>query len=430
VDFEQEITKLREQIRETQGQEAHARSEADALVGRMRESGTDLTAADNFAKVDEAYKSADSLRDDVAGMRERLGRALELAGRRADEAPKDRDAQRDLRGVANLAARLLESDAYGRLRTSGVLNSRNAHVNMDPVEVMTRDEFFATGARFRTTFDNSTNIGSGLLEPDYTRKMIEQFVRRVRLLDVITIGTTDTDTVDYVIENARTDAAAETPYGTAVPESGYGFSHAQTTVKRVGHFYPATKGILADAGQTRTLLDSRLRSGLERRVESQVLAGDGVGENILGIASDTGWGTQALGTDTRIDAVHKAMTVVRLATETGIEPNVIGISPSDYEQVVLQKDANGNYQMANPVNNSAPTIWGLTPVVSTLFTDGTPWVGDFAEAATMWLREGVTLSATDSHADFFLKGLVAVMAETRVAFKLVQPKALCKLTGF
>lgn len=430
MDFEAEITRLRSQIREVEATEARERAAADTLVSRMRESGADLTAAENFDQIDTAYRGADAAREEAAALRHRLGAFLERAGQRAEEEPRDRDAQRDAQRVAGFAVRLLESDSYHRMRQSPSLRTRQGRVEMDPVEVMTRDEFLAAGARLRTTFDNSANIGSGLLTPDYTSKLVEQLLRRVRLLDVITVGSTDTDTVDWVEEQARTDAAAETPYGTAVPESAYGFAHKQTTVKRVGHFVPATKGILADAGQTRTLLESRLQSGLERRVESQLLGGDGLGENIKGIINSAGFATQAKGTDTRLDAVHKAMTQIRIATQSQVEPEVIGIHPTDYELVVLDKNSNGNYTVANPTDNSQPKIWGLTPVVSTLFSVGTPWVGDFREACTMWLRDGVSVSATDSHQDWFLRGMVAIMAETRLAFAVTQPKALAMVTGF
>lgn len=158
---------------------------------------------------------------------------------------------------------------------SGVLGSDSSRVQMQPVEdVLTREEL-SSALRTRTTFYNSANVGSGLLIPDCAQDVIEQFVRRVRFLDVITIGETDTTVVDWVQEQPRADPAAPTPYGTAVPEAAYGFAHQQTTVQRIGPFVPVTKGMLNDAGQTRTLLQSRMVNGLQRQVESQVLSGNG-----------------------------------------------------------------------------------------------------------------------------------------------------------
>ena len=430
-DFEQDLVALRNEIRETSAAEASERQAADALVASMRAEGANMRDEANFAKIDAAYAGADAKRDHLASLRAQQARLLEISGGKAEPASRAEAQRAETFGRA-VARRALESPQYRALLQSGVLRTKGSHVTMDPIEdIITRDEMESSGLRLRTTFDNSANIGSGLLVPDYTGKLVEQLIRKVRFLDLITIGTTDTDTVDWITENARTDAAAPTPYGTAVPESAYGFSHNQTTVKRSGHFVPATKGILADAGQTRTLLNSRLISGLELEVESQVLSGNGTGENLLGLLNVSGGiPTQARGTDSQLDAVHKAITEIVVATNGQIYPTAICMTPQDYEAIVLAKDADGRYLMANPTAGSSPTIWGLTPVVSPVFTTGSPIVGDFKEACTLWLREGVTLSASDSHADFFLRGLVALMAETRLAYATTRKQATCEVTGF
>jgi HK97 family phage major capsid protein len=424
---EQEIVKLRTEVREAEATAAREREAAEAVVASMRAEGVDMTRGENFTKVDEAYKSADKARDLAVDARLRLDRLQQIAGGTAE--PRNREEGRQAEVVADMAKRFLESEPYKRVRSSGVLETSGS-VNMDPVRnVMTRDEMMAGGLRLRTTFDNSVGVGSGLLTPDYTGKLVEQLVRKVRLLDIITVGSTDTDTVDYILENARTDAAGAAPYGTAVGESAYGFQHTQTSVKRLGHFVPATKGILADAGQTRTLLSSRLVNGLERKVEQSIWSGAG-GNDLAGIVGTSGILTRAVGTDTQYDAIHKAKTDIVVNSQGALEATVLGIHPTDYEKLVLAKDSQGRYLNADPTADQNRTIWGLVPVVSVLFTQGSPYVGDFREAVTFWLREGISLSASDQHQDFFTKGLVALMAETRAAMAVTQPKALNALSGF
>ena len=78
--------------------------------------------------------------------------------------------------------------------------------------------------------------------------------------------------------------------------------------------------------------------------------------------------------------------------------------------------------------NEINTLWGMAPVVSTLAASGTSVVGDFSQVV-LYVREGIVVAASDSHSDFFLKGLVAVKAEGRYASVLLQPKAFCKVTG-
>lgn len=422
---EAELMKLRSQVREADARAASLRSEAEGLQSRMRESGADLTAADNFNAIDVAYKGADAARDEAAALRARHERGMEIAA--GVREPKTREEAH----VANdMAGRMRASAGFRNLEAGVGLHSGAALGTVGFGEIATRDEFMRDALRVRTTFDNSSNIGSGLLTPDYTGKMVDVFIRRMRLLDLVTIGATDTDTVDWIVEQARTDAAAETAYGTAVPESAYGFAHTTTAVKRVGHFIPATKGVLMDAGQTKTLLDSRLISGLQLRIESQMFSGNGTGENLKGFSGESGIGTQALGADTQLDAVHKAVTNVRVNNVMNVEPNVLLISPADYEKLLLSKTSQGAYVYANPTAGTTPSIWGLMPVVSTLVADGTPWVGDWKEACTAWVRTGISLSASDQHSDYFTRGLVALMAETRLAFKTTRPSALCKITGF
>jgi hypothetical protein len=47
----------------------------------------------------------------------------------------------------------------------------------------------------------------------------------------------------------------------------------------------------------------------------------------------------------------------------------------------------------------------------------------------MWLRQGATISATDSHSDWFLRGIIAVLATMRAAFAVQRPKCFCTVTG-
>ena len=423
-ELEKEISDLRSQVRTIDADSARERAAADKLVEEIREAGANPFDGENFAKVDEAYKRADGLKDESAEVRTRLERALSIAGEKvADHKATEGETAQVIRSFGE---RFAASDEIAQLRASGRLDMSQAHVETAPVEVATRSELKA-GLRFRTTVDNTSGSGGGVIWSDRLEQLIVPIpVRQVRLLDVITMGDTDTDTIEWVKETTQTQSAAETAYGTAAPESAYGFTKQSTTVKRLPHFVPATKGALNDSGQLSTLLNSRLILGVRLRAESQVLNGDGTGENLLGLANTSGVGTQAKSTDTRIDAVHKAVTNVRLNYLFN-DPSVIGLHPTDYESIVLEKDANGNYTHGRPIEEIR-TLWGLTPVVSPVFTQGTAWVGDFSQAI-MWLRAGIAVSASDSHQDFFIKGLVAILAEMRAAFAVTQPKAFCKVTG-
>ena len=198
---EQEIQRLNGEIREAEAAQARHRAEADGLLARIRSAGEDPFAADNLTKLNAAYKQSDEAAARAADLKAALNSALGVQVERAVEGRKDE--------ATTAALRFLASAEYRRAADAGQFRhgAGMSTVNITPVEVLSRDAVLQ-GLRTRV-FDNAANVGSGLLTPDYTGKMVEQFARRVRLLDRINIARTDTDTVDWVVENARTDNAAD-----------------------------------------------------------------------------------------------------------------------------------------------------------------------------------------------------------------------------
>jgi hypothetical protein len=61
-------------------------------------------------------------------------------------------------------------------------------------------------------------------------------------------------------------------------------------------------------------------------------------------------------------------------------------------------------------------------------TENTALVGDF-RFAMRWAREGTSISMTDSHSDFFVRNLLAILAERRDAFGVLDVQAFCEVTG-
>ena len=427
TDLSKEIGEARTRAAAIKADEARLRGEADALVAGIKESGVDiLTDKDAFAKVDAAYAEADRLRDDHSEVLQRYARLMEITGEKADSGKNDiqtREAQ-------HVAERLISSPEIARLREAGAFKAGSAHrIALDPVEAYTREDAMGMlNPRLRTV-TNASGSGGGVIWSDRLQNMIVDIPQRpVRLLDIVTLATTDSDTIEWTLETTHTDAAAETAFGTAAPVADYGFTKQTTTVKRLPVQLTATRGALADSGQLRALLDSRLESSVKRRIERQIYVGDNTGENLFGITdSARSLPTQALSTDTRWDAVHKAITKIRIGMEDEAEARHMVIHPNDFEQIVLETDDVGNYlNQRGPVEPG--TIWGLIPVVSTLATEGTILVGAF-ERSYVFMREGISLSASSEHDLNFTKGLITLLAETRLAHIVDNVSAFCTVTG-
>ncbi len=180
--------------------------------------------------------------------------------------------------------------------------------------------------------------------------------------------------------------------------------------------------MLADFTQLATLINGRLTYGLKIAEENQILLGDGTGENVLGLipqATDYNTALTRAG-DTMIDIIRHAILQVRLAfyPATGIV-----LTPTDWHNIELTKDNENRYLMAQPQGVLPPMLWGR-PVVE---SDGMPadqfLVGAFRLAATLFDREESSVQVSTEDRDNFVKNMVTILAEERVALAVSRPAA-------
>jgi HK97 family phage major capsid protein len=256
------------------------------------------------------------------------------------------------------------------------------------------------------------------------------FGRPLTIVDLITTGTTDSDTVEYVRQGTHTNNAAMVAEATATgngsgakPESAMAFSVVTESVKTVAHWLAATRRSLQDAGQLRTMIDSFLRYGLAEELEDQILNGDGSGENFTGIFNTSGTQSQAYDTSL-LKTTRKARTKVRIGGRA--TPTAFLMHPNDWEAMDLLQDAENRYYFGGPMVLGTPRLWGLPVVESEAVTEGTALVGDFRMAA-LWRRMAAQILVSDSHSDFFVRNLIAILAEERAAFGVIRPSAFVEI---
>lgn len=395
------------------------------------------TESEGFKRAEEAHMAYATIADDIAKLETardgwfRLtgtgGQGQELAAQaNAGEIPGSRE-------VTAWGQRIAEMDAYRQI-SQGDLAAFTGRVMLG--EVANRAELHAlvTGASDTSAgaFITADRIG-----------LVSKPEQPLFLTDLITVGQTDSDLIEYVVETGFTNNAAfvaeatkdgpisaSDPVVTAVeaglkPQSALAFAVKQTTVKTIAHWVAITRRALADEAQMRTYIDGRLRYGIQVAVQTQMMQGDGTGENLLGLLNTPGVQSQSKASDTMVDALHKAMTKVRLAFH---EPAAAAIHPQDWEAIRLAKDTTGQYLYGPPALAGAQTVWGLPAVAQAVVPAGNPIVGDFRQAH-LWLREGIQVLASDSHVDFFTRNIVALLAEMRVAFGVLTPEAFCEVVA-
>jgi HK97 family phage major capsid protein len=213
------------------------------------------------------------------------------------------------------------------------------------------------------------------------------------------------------------------------PESTLVFEAATSPVRKIAHWIPVTEEMLDDYAQTQSVVDERLRIGLALAEEDQLLNGSGIAPDLLGFNNLTGLAPDVpQGADTPIDAVLKQMMAI--ATTSYLMPDGFVMNPADWQPVILLKDSTGRYIGSGPFTTAqSPMLWGITGVVTPSQAAGIALIGAFRQAAQLFRKNGVSVEASNSHADFFIKNLVAIRAEERLALAVYREGAFGQVTG-
>ena len=439
------MPELKEKLKEVNDQLTEKRTEAqdkwskfEAARNKFAEAGEDAnnTESEAFKEMDAINKeystSAEQLAD-LESVRDGVFRAMSgdeppAGGGDGPSIEEQFGRVRSREDIKSLGTRAADGDGYAELKASGLLESASAKFNA----VLASGDLEELKASLLTG-ESDTSAGAFVVPEQ--KGYVPQPQRTRTVLDLITIGQTESDTVEYVRQNTFVNVAAEIAEATTLatgtkPEAALSFEKVSEAVSTIAHWQPATRRALADAGQMRTIVDNQLRYGLELRLENQVVAGNGAGDNLLGIINTPSILTQKKEEDSVADAVHKGMTQMRLGF---IEPTGVALYPTDWETVRLSRDdsgakeGTGGYLYGPPANAGDEQLWGKPVAVTAATTKGVGIVGAWYWA-TLWLREGVQVLASDSHSDFFIKNLIAILAEMRAGFGVQLPPAFCKVT--
>lgn len=392
--------------------------EQAAAIDTLRTTATDaqkaVVAAEKFAQDRSAWEQQDAV---LKGSRNGPPQDPEESGRR--------------RQLVTVGQRFAENPAYRdwlkAVAPNGTIpdSAKNLHSPSLPFKGLRELEQQAA----LITGDSSTS-GGAFVTPTYYPTLTELGRRPLTLRQVITNLQTDSDTIEFVRQTAETNAAAPVAEATASsgssgvkPESTLTYERVSTSVKTIAHWIPATKRALADASQIRGLIDAFLRYGLEEELEDQIANGDGTGENFTGILNTSNTQAQAFTTDlftTLRQAKRKVRTVGRRI------PNAYVLNPEDWEEIELKVDNQYRYYGNGPFADTPPRLWGLPVVESEAVPVGTGLVADFS-VCVLWDREQASISVSDSHQDFFIRNLVAILGELRAAFGVLKPNAIVEI---
>ncbi len=269
-----------------------------------------------------------------------------------------------------------------------------------------------------------------LIVPDRVTGIKAPGLQRLTIRDLLSSVSTASNSVEFVRETGFTNNAgpvAENPSGLK-PESNLVFEADSAPVATIAHWIHASRQVLSDVPALRGYIDGRLRYGLKLKEEAQLLKGSGVGLNIDGLYTQAtayanpGVVVQA---ETRIDRLRLALLQVELAEAWA---DGIVISPIDWAAIELTKTDDNAYLFANPRGQNLPGLWGRNVVPTQAMDAGEFLTGAFGGgiAAEIHDREDVQVYVATQDDRDFVKNMVKILMEERLALTVYRPEAFVK----
>ncbi len=309
----------------------------------------------------------------------------------------------------------------------------------ESVQRLCRDKRGSAVLEFKSLADleqkttiSSTALGSGtagVLMPMKVPGIVPGAEQRLTIRDILPVGQTAQNAVYYVAENAFTNATSPQTEASDKAESALTFTTATAPVRTLAHWIPAAKQALDDFAELAGYINRKLIYGLKYKEEQELLSGDGTGQHIRGLITaatsfSTGLLVPASAGWNKADVIRRAIQQVETANETPVD--FIVMNPVNWADIELTKTTAYEYVAGNAFLPLTKRLWGVPVVTTNAITSGTFLVGSSANAQ-IWDRQGVTVEISTEHYDYFVKNMIAVRCEERLALSIYRGAAF--ITG-
>lgn len=301
---------------------------------------------------------------------------------------------------------------------------------------------FELTGRARAEFDKKTILESGVgaqttgVMPIHRIPGVVPEARQVlSIRDLLPQRPTTQLVIDFAKVDAPMAIASPQTEGSAKASNTATFTTASQQIRTIATYTTASKQILDDLSDLMAFLQGSLAYAVGLATEIQILSGDNTGSNLNGLITQaTAFDTSLLSAPygwNRIDILGRAIQQIQASKE--VAPSFFVVHPSIWWAIRLTKDSYGHYLTGPPmmpagtavtggVVAGAPTLFGLTPVVTTCMSEGNFLVGSGDPACVeLRVRSGLQIEIATQHASDFTANLVTIRCEERLALVCFRP---------
>ena len=369
------------------------------------------TLAEVKTAVEDGTKGADELSAAIEGVKAAQAKvdaaeeAAQLLGKLGSE--KSEPADREERKMANN----LGEFAAEYIKEKGVTAS---------------DKFGIVTPAFKSAAPMTTPSSIAGAITDFDTDIVIQPRRQLMVADLFGSETISGNALTYYVESASVEGGVSTvAEGGEKPLTSFGDPTAKTVaLSKVGAHYKESSELVEDAPWLASSINNRGIYLHQKYVEEFLLS--------------TLSGTSGIGTSDAATAAGIFTAMMTVQTASGFAADAIVINPADYQKLRLAKDNAGQYYGGGyfyaPYGNGdgvveQPPLWGLRTVITSAVSAGTCYVGAFKLGGSVVRKGGMTVNIANTNEDDFIKNMITVLIEERLALAVRYPAAFVKITG-
>ena len=249
--------------------------------------------------------------------------------------------------------------------------------------------------------------------------------QKLTVRDLIPSTPTTSNLIQYVRQVSRDNNAAPVADGAQKPESDIGLEPAEAPVRTIAHWIPVTRQTFEDVAGLQALIDSELRFGLALTEEAQILAGDGTGQNLLGLIPQARAFSPAFAV-AQENALDRILLAIVQAQQARLPVDGVVINDITWAQLISLKDSEGRYLAGSgggPFGTLPGLLWQVPVIPTPSMAEGEVLVGAFGLAARLHDRMDIEVLVSSEDRDNFIKNMLTVRAEERTALAVRVPDA-------
>lgn len=302
-------------------------------------------------------------------------------------------------------------------------------------------EFPGEGSKIRTRVQaghltKNTILGETSGEPN---GVIAQFQRRpgvvggafrsLNVLDLIPVEQATSNMVEYSRELSWTNDAAETAEGAQKPESDVTFEVVQEPIRTVAHWLKISEQAWQDSPWLQSYVTERLNYGIRKRLQTQVISGNGTSPNLAGITT-AGRHTAFTPTtsETALDALNRSKYEIE---GSDYAADFVILNPADWGAIERQRrgSSDGAFSLGDGgaagyvASGMSAMVWGLPVITSNDLAAG-KFIMGATDAMRIFQRQEATVEFFREDEDNVQKNLITVRAELRAGFGVMIPAAV------